>query len=120
MLWQGGLVVALLRRGHPLLGSWVPHCAGGQEEAGARVVPKVPRVVVREVAAPGLRRAPRQACREARQPREVGDQRVIPVGAVVEAGASVQVDRSAGEGEGGEEEGGDDGGEDGREQQGGK
>ena len=120
MLWQGGQVVTLLRRRHPLCGPGVPHCAGCQEEAGARVVPQVPRVVVREVAATGLRRAPRQARREAWQPREVGDERVLPVGAVVEAGAGLEIDCSAGAGEGGEEEGGEDGGEEGREQQGGE
>ena len=81
---------------------------------------QVPRVVVGEVAAPRLRRAPSRARREARQPGEVGDQLVTTVRAVVEARAGVQLAGPAGAGEGGEEERGEDGGEEGREQQGGE
>ena len=83
MSWEGGdRGDAGLRRGHPLSVGRPLDGAGGEEVAGAGVVP-VPVHVVREVLALGLVLALGGAGEEGGHPGEVRDEVVLAAGAIV-------------------------------------
>ena len=89
-VWGGGVGAGPGRR-HPLAGPWVADRAGGEEEAGAGVVPPAAQVVVGEVLAARVLEARLVARGNALDPTQALQQLVPVAGAVVEAGAEGQV-----------------------------